>query len=433
MTLQELSKQFLSGARGTALRRALSGRSSIISAYNLAGSSAAMMLAALPRRSSPVLVIADTLDDAGYLTHDLSRILGDERVCIFPSGYKRDIKYGQPDPPQQILRTETLNRLADPATADGLYVVTCPEALAEKVADADTLREHTLRLSTSTPVSLTDTIVWLRENGFTEVDYVYEPGQFASRGSILDIFGYNSELPVRADFFCDDIDTLRYFNIETQLSEQKLSSVAVTSLSGSRSSKGLSLLRFIDSSSLIAVRDADYTVSRIQAIAAETFSQSAMIAGEGDPEALQQVIDPEQFAHDFASFRQLRFTSAAAPDSAARAGIDFACTPQVIYHKNFDMISESFTRFEADGYTLYILSDSPKQIDRLRAIFADRGDSINFTPVLSTLHEGYSDATLKVCVFTDHQIFDRFHKYTLRSDRARSGKLALSLKELSAI
>ncbi|MBD5252113.1 MAG: transcription-repair coupling factor [Bacteroides sp.] len=433
MTLQELSKQFLSGPRGTAMRRALSGRSTIISAYNLAGSSVAMMLAALPRRSTPVVVIADTLDDAGYLTHDLARILGDDRVSIFPSGYKRDIKYGQPDPPQQILRTETLNRLADPSTADGLYVVTYPEALAERVADAETLREHTLRLSTSTPASLTDTIVWLRENGFSEVDYVYEPGQFASRGSILDIFGYNSELPVRADFFGDDIDTLRYFNIETQLSEQKLSNVAITSLSGSRSSKGLSLLKFIDPASLIAVRDADYTVSRIQAIAAETFSQSAMIAGEGDPEALQQVIDPTGFADDFATFRQLRFTSSAAPDPQASAKIDFTCTPQVIYHKNFDMIAESFSRFEAEGYTLYILSDSPKQIDRLHAIFADRGDSINFTPVISTLHEGYSDASLKVCVFTDHQIFDRFHKYTLRSDRARSGKLALSLKELSAI
>lgn len=433
MTLKDLSNLFISGPRESALRKALGGRSAIVSAYNLAGSSAAMMLAGVPERATPTLVVADSLDDAGYLTHDLSRIVGDDRVVIFPSGYKRDIKYGQPDPPQQILRTEALSRLADPSLARGLYVVTYPEALAEKVAPRDTLDTNTLRLQLATPLSLTDTIAWLREHGFAEVDYVYEPGQFASRGSILDIFGYSSELPVRADFFGDEIDTLRYFNIETQLSQESLTAVAITSGLASESADGLSLLRFIDPRSLIAVRDPAYTVSRIRAIASEDFSQSAMIAGEGDPDAMKQVIDPEQFSADFATFRQLRFTSSAQPDPQARAAIDFGCTPQIIYHKNFDMISESFARFRAEGYDLYILSDSEKQIERLRTIFADRGDNFDFTPVLSTIHEGFSDSTLKICVFTDHQIFDRFHKYTLRSERARSGKLALSLKELSAI
>ena len=431
MTLKDLSSQFLSTPRGNALKKALSGRIPIVSAYNLAGSSAAMMIAGLSGRKTPVIVVADTLDDAGYLTHDLTRILGEERVVIFPSGYKRDIKYGQTDPPQQILRTDALNRLN--ASAAGLFVVTYPEALAEKVATADTLAEHTLRLSTSSTQSLTDTIKWLRDNGFAEVDYVYEPGQFASRGSILDIFGYSSEYPVRADFFGDEIDSLRYFNVETQLSEQRLESVAVTSGLASASAGGQSLLRFIDPASLVVIRDAVYTVDRIRAIASETFSESAMIAGEGDPDAMRQVIDAEQFCADLARFRQLRFTSGARPDAEARVSIDFRCTPQIIYHKNFDMIADSFSRFEADGYTLYILSDSEKQIERLRAIFADRGDSISFIPVLATLHEGFSDSEARVCMFTDHQIFDRFHKYTLKSDRARSGKLALSLKELSAI
>ena len=222
------------------------------------------------------------------------------------------------------------------------------------------------------------------------------------------------------------------FNIETQLSERQLSEVAITSGVASQSS-GQSLLDYVDPATLFVVRDAAFTVERIKAIASEDFSQSAMIAGEGDTNAMRQVVDADAFAEKFPTFKQLRFTSAAQPDPKAKLSVDFKCSPQAIYHKNFELISESFTKFLTDGYKIYILSDSDKQIERLKVIFADRGDNIVFSPVMSTLHEGFTDHSRKVCVFTDHQIFDRFHKYTLKSDRARSGKLALSLKELSAI
>ncbi|MDE5928081.1 MAG: hypothetical protein K2G98_06360 [Duncaniella sp.] len=431
MTLQELSDRFLSSPRGQALRKALAGRTRIISVYNLAGSAPAMMLGALPARKVPTVVVADSLDDAGYMYHDLTRILGEEKVAMFPSGYKRDIKYGQPDAPSQILRTEALNRWHSPKAPQ--YVVTYPEAMAEKVASRETIDDHTIRLATGSEHDLTEIIRWLRDNGFNEVDYVYEPGQFASRGSILDIFGYSSELPLRIDFFGDEIDSIRLFNIETQLSEQKLDHTSITSGIAAENAQGESLLDYVDPSTLFVMRDAGYTVSRIRAIAAEEFSQSAIIAGEGDTGAMSQVIDAEEFDRRLATFRQVRFTAGAQPDSEAGATIDFGCTPQIIYHKNFDLIADSFTGFLGEGYTIYILSDSEKQIERLKAIFADRGNDITFAPVTPTLHEGFSDKGLKMCVFTDHQIFDRFHKYTLKSDRARSGKLALSLKELSAI
>ncbi len=431
MTLQELSDRFLSSPRGQALRKALAGHTRIISVYNLAGSAPAMMLGALPARKVPTVVVADSLDDAGYMYHDLTRILGEEKVAMFPSGYKRDIKYGQPDAPSQILRTEALNRWHSPKAPQ--YVVTYPEAMAEKVASRETIDDHTIRLATGSEHDLTEIIRWLRDNGFNEVDYVYEPGQFASRGSILDIFGYSSELPLRIDFFGDEIDSIRLFNIETQLSEQKLDHTSITSGIAAENAQGESLLDYVDPSTLFVMRDAGYTVSRIRAIAAEEFSQSAIIAGEGDTGAMSQVIDAEEFDRHLATFRQVRFTAGSQPDGEAGATIDFGCTPQIIYHKNFDLIADSFTGFLGEGYTIYILSDSEKQIERLKTIFADRGNDITFAPVTPTLHEGFSDKGLKMCVFTDHQIFDRFHKYTLKSDRARSGKLALSLKELSAI
>lgn len=430
MNIQELSEIFMTKRRRGALKKALDGGNRIISLYNLAGSSAAMLLSQTDSEGIPALVVGDSLDDAGYLYHDLSRILGEDAVLMFPSGYKRDIRYGQPDPPNQILRTEALNRWYGDRSPR--FVVTYPDALAEKVAPKEVMERHTLHLKKGEETDLTETAKWLRDNGFTEQDYVYEPGHFAIRGSILDIFGYSNELPFRIDFFGDEIDSIRTFNIETQLSETRLDEIDITSGVASQAA-GYSLLDYIPAETLIAVRDAGYTVDRIRAIADDDFSQSAIIAGEGDMAAMKQVVDAGEFARHLQEFRQLRFTASAQPDPAATASIDFNCSPQAIYHKNFELISESFTRLLSDGYKIYILSDSEKQIERLKAIFADRGDSIEFTPVISTLHEGFSDKSLKICVFTDHQIFDRFHKYTLRSDRARSGKLALSLKELSAI
>jgi len=430
MDTDQLDELF-AGSRRSAVAAALKDKKArIISFYGLAGSSAAMMLATLPRQKSPVLVVADSQDDAGYLYHDLTTLLDDERVLILPSGYKRDIKYGQVDAPSQILRTEVLNRWwSDRAP---LFVVTYPEALAERVASRQTIADHTLTLRTDTPRDMTDTVKWLRANGFDEVDYVYEPGQFAVRGSILDIFGYSHELPLRIDFFGDDIDSIRTFNVETQLSEQRLTEIAITS-NVTQEAYGTSLLEFIAPDTLVCVRDAGFTIDRIRAIASEKFSENAVIADEGDRNAMRHVVDADDFTTRFNALRQVRFTAASQPDADAPASIDFNCSPQGIYHKNFDLISGSFTKLLADGYILYILSDSEKQIERLRVIFADRGDDIVFTPVLRTLHEGFVDHTSKICVFTDHQIFDRFHKYSLKSDRARSGKLALSLKELSSI
>lgn len=431
--IASVEAKFLTPARKKALQELLRHKSSWVT--GLAGSSPSMLLAAMPARKGPVLVIGDSLDDAGYLYQDLSRLIPDDgAVMFFPSGYKRDIKYGQEDAPNQILRTETLNHINDGSQLR--FIVTYPEALAEQVASRKSLEDHTLKLVTGEKANMSEIEQWLRKNGFEEQDYVYEPGHFAARGSILDIYSYASELPVRIDFFDDEIDSMRTFNIETQLSEKKLDTVTITSNVVNQGSSGESLLKFIPKETLIAVRDAKFVQQRIMAIADETFSQSAMIADGGDKHALEKVVDPEEFCKDMKDFKTLNFTAGAGPnENNARdlAKMDFDCSPQGLYHKNFELISEEFTKLLKDGYQLYILSDSINQFARLKAIFEDRGDDIAFTSVLSTIHEGFIDHQAQICVFTDHQIFDRFHKYTLKSDRARSGKLAMSLKELNSI
>lgn len=453
--LESLAREFLSPAREKAMARALglARGGKVVTLGGLSGSSVATLFAGMSLKTGsdsggksktsggkddtalwtagrPALLVADSMDDAGYLYNDLVKLLGDKAVMIFPSGYRRDIKYGQVDPPQQILRTETLSHWSsDPGLR---FVVSYPEAMAEKVASRQKLTDKTITLTVGQEIDLGQTRRWLLDNGFLPVDYVYEPGHFAIRGSILDIFGYSGELPYRIDLFGDEIESIRRFNIETQLSEEKVDSVAVTADISSGDDGGESLLNFIPEGTVIATADASHLLSRVEAIANDSFSTSAVIAGEGDLQAMKQLVDPGKFALKFATFPRMEYT-AATPAKESESALDFGCSPQGLYHKNFDLISDSFKKFLGDGYKIYILTDSPKQADRLRAIFGERGDDIPFTPASATLHEGFVDHRRKLCMFTDHQIFDRFHKYSLKSDRARSGKLALSLKELSAI
>ena len=432
MELGELSEKFLSKSLKTSLKKAFTREGSPlrVSLYNLAGSAASLTLANIEHGSSPMLVIGDSKDDAGYLYHDLSRLLSEQAVLVFPSAYKRDIKYGQIDPPSQVARTEALKAWKDDPNLK--IVITYPEALAEGVATWKEISDHSCKLKVSqniAPLKLRD---WLLSQGFFKVDYVYEPGQFAMRGSIIDIFSYSNEQPYRIDFFGDEIDTIRTFDVETQLSIEKFDEIAVTA-NVKPENINVSLLEFISADTLIAFRNKEYTESRLREISEEKFSDSSLIADEGDSDAMKRIINVDDYSAKIDEFDTVFFSSNGKPEPGATAAIDFKCEPQGLYHKNFDLISDSFKTFLEKKYTIYILSDSAKQIERLHDIFTDRGDNISFTPIITTLHEGFVDNISKRCVFTDHQIFDRFHKYTLKSDRARSGKLALSLKELGAI
>ena len=441
MELSKITSLFLTPGRKSALDSMLRHKSA--DACGLAGSAAAVLLSAITPRKVPALVVGDDADDAGYLYHDLSRLCGEEAVAFLPSGYRRALKYAQPDELGRILRTETLARLGagDPKLR---FVVSYPEALAERVAAREDLDRHTLTLSTAKPARLTDVTKWLRDNHFNMVDYVYEPGQFALRGSILDVFGYSLELPVRLDFFGDDIDSIRTFNVETQLSDQKLDSISIAADAARATAGRLSLPEFVDPSTLLIVRSGADTTARVRAVVGEGISDAAALtaatinaeesarASADINAARADLVDVEAFDKAWHGLRRLT-VSAAPPKPNSGDAVGFECSPQAIFHKNFDLIGKSFADFTAQGYKIYILSDSEKQFTRLRAIFEDRGENFDFEPVTGTLHQGFVDHVTKVCVFTDHQIFDRFHKYSLKSDRARSGKLALSLKELQAI
>jgi len=431
MELRRTTPLFATKSRVAGIEKLLSSGTSRTRLEGLAGSAPACLLSALKRRDVPMILIADDLDDAGYMYSDLAHILGEDAVKILPSGFKRDIRFGQPDAPARILRTEAIDAWQSDAMR---WIVTYPEAIAERVPAKQLLGESTLRLRTGDTYRMDDIRATLLKLGFSRTDYVYEPGQFAIRGSILDIFSYSAELPFRIDFFDDEVDSIRIFDIETQLSERKLDEVSIIpDIEPASCGNGISLLEFAGNQAVIFCRSESRVTERVDAICSASMSDSALHSGEADINAMSALVDAGKFRSDLHGMQLIEFGSAFGFRKDSEAVITFDCAPQTLYHKNFDLISGSFAHFLADGYTIYILSDSDSQNERLKAIFSERDDDIQFTPVHGTLHEGFVDRKLKRCFFTDHQIFDRFHKYTLRADRARSGKLALSLKELNNI
>lgn len=434
MILSDCKNLFITEPRRKAVERLLQDRKVRRGLFTgLAGSAFPMLLEAV-RCPGTAVVVCEDMTLAGYMYNDLLAAAGPGEACIFPSGYKRDIRYGQPDGPQQILRTETLDRLG--SGTPPRWIVTYPEALAEKVADRKVLADNTVRLHTGDSIKISDLQKRLLELGFNKVDYVYEPGQFAVRGSIVDIFSFSHDMPYRIDFFDDEIDTMRFFNVETQLSEDKIEEAAVMGRNASDAPGGVSLLDSMPDGTVLFCADPDYVAERVAAIASGHFSESAAIANEGDADAMQKVVDPDAFRKRLRDLRIVRYTpnkEAPSRNEQADAVVAFDTDPQVLYHKNFNLIAESFTDFIGKGYRILVLCDSALQSNRLKDIFEDRGDSIVFTPVEPTVHEGFVDNDTKTCFFTDHQIFDRFHNYTLHSDKVRGGRVAMSLKELNQI
>ena len=414
-----------------------------------------------------VFILQDN-DEAGYFYHDLTQILGTDNVLFFPSSYRRAVKYGQRDAANEILRTETLSRLSAAHTAGKgkdkpgfLYVVTCPEALSELVVSKRNLDERTISIGVGDIVNLTDLGRKMRNLGFEEVDYVYEPGQFAMRGSIVDVYSYSSELPFRIDFFGDEVDTIRPFEVADQLSKDSKETVQIVPELAQTVTDKQPFTAMLPEDALLVFKDRLYLCSAIEQIYDNGFSKQAFTerlegATEMEQEQIMREMRKENNLVSGVEFRKaisgFRFVEIGAhPSGTPQTTITFNISPQPLFHKNFELLAQTLEDFLLQGYRLYILADSEKQTRRLKEIFESDelravrnahhqkspnsealsvADNITFTPVDHTLHEGFADADLRLCFFTDHQIFDRFHKYNLKSDAARTGKMALTMKEL---
>lgn len=464
MNIQDIQKLYGVLPQGNALIKTMEEKSvRTIFLQGLLASATPMFFASIVKRlQRTILFVLNDNDEAGYFYNDLKTIAMPDNaneqtaeVLFFPSSYRRAVKYGQRDAGNEILRTEVLSHLSvinEEKTTSSLplCIVTEPSALAELVVAKHKLDEHTLSISVGQTIDLTETEKTLRSYGFQQVDYVYEPGQFAVRGSILDVYSFSSELPYRIDFFGNDVDTIRTFEVETQLSKDKKEKVEIVPELATLSEEKIPFLQFLPKDSVLVMKDLLYIHDTIERIYNEGFTAQALTEQlEGRTEVEQnelrkqlqaniQLVTAQQFADDALNFKRIEFGT---KHTNAKAIIHFNISPQPLFHKNFELLTQSLKDYLLQGYKLYILADSEKQTVRLRDIFNSKeidseaettsvADSIPFIPVNRTIHEGFVDNDLKVCFFTDHQIFDRFHKYSLKSDKARQGKMALTMKEL---
>lgn len=374
-----------------------------------------------------ILCILNDEEEAGYFYHDCTQILGEDHVFFFPSGYKRNIRYGQKDPANEILRTEVLSLLNN--SDRPVLLVSYPEALAEKVVSGNKLSLNTLNISQSEKINSLFVADVLDSYGFEQVDYVYEPGQYAVRGSIIDVFSFSNEYPYRIDFFGDEVETIRSFDVDTQLSKEKLDTISI--ISGQAGAADTSLFSYLpEDKTMILFKKEEWVYDKIHSL----WNEEPTLTNEETFASLEEIryflLPPNLIKDNADRYRKIHLGNPYSNFAEKHSLIEFKTEEQPSFHKNFERVTASFKEQLEAGYSIYILSNNEKQIQRIRSIFEDREENIPFTPVLKTLHEGFMDHSLRICIYTDHQLFDRYHKYNLKSDQARSGKISLSLKEL---
>ena len=392
------------------------------------------------------LFILDDEEEAGYFYHDLTQMLGDREVSFFPSSYRRAIKYNQKDDANELLRTNTLAQVLTNQTHPlSILIVTYPDALAERVVSRQSMEERSVTLKRGDVMDLTVLEDRLLDLGFVRTDYVYEPGQFAIRGSIVDVYSYSNENPYRIDFFGDEVDSIRTFDIVSQLSDEKMDVASIVPDLLQQKNQYISLLSFLPDDTLIVAKNLDYVADKIGVISETGFSKQASLSltlpsREGtEGEDASGLLDTsflssrEEFEREIADKRKVLIGVHEVKGGNKYIKVSFNTEMQPLFHKNFELVTSAFEQLLGDGYTLNIFADNDKQIRRLEEIFdANRKGStlVVFNPVPIAIHGGFIDHETKQCYFTDHQLFDRYHKYSLKSDKARRGKVALTLKEI---
>ena len=394
----------------------------------LSGSSrAAFIHSCLSKAKGSHLIILPEKEEAAYFYNDLTTFDGTERSMFFPSSYIRSIQYKKTDEANIITRTQVLKRLSERRTAS--FIVTYPEALMERVISRKNLDDNTFEMREGEKVSREFLKDLLETYKFELVDFVYEPGQYALRGSIIDIFSYSSTHPHRIDFFGEEIETIRSFDIETQLSLEKIKKISLVpnmQWEQERLLKRVSILEYLPKNTSIWTDDLMLIYGRVD----EVYDKTSFDDERDKTLVKSEVIVNSQILNrDISHLNKIEFGSFHVPDPTKI--FEFNTSPQPVFNKNFDLLVKDLKEKKEAGFEVMILSDSEKQIERLNDIFREVDPTVSFRPVLKTLHEGFIDNKLKICMYTDHEIFERYHKFQIH-DRY-SKKESISIKELSGL
>lgn len=411
----------------------------------LVGSSDAMLALALYfiQKQGQVIVLADR-EEAVYFQNDLEN-LSDKNILLFPASFRKPFDFTTVDRQSVLLRAEVLNALQHKLEAEKI-IVTYPEALAEKVMDPASLEKHTLEIKQGENCSIDAINEFLTEYEFERVDFVYEAGQFAIRGGIVDIYSFSHELPYRIEFFGEQVESIRSFDIENQLSVESLSSISIIPniQSQNLAEQQTSLFEYLNSSYCIWFKDVTFCNDVCEQGKKQAIAQYKSLPAE-DKKLHPEYIDPSLLFseaneigtslqnHAVIEFgKQFHFS----PDES----ILFDTRPQPSFNKDFNLLIRNLQENEKKHIQNFIFADQAKQIERLYSIFEDIAKSaggnkqlVDFSPIHLSIREGFVDQTLNIACYTDHQIFDRYYKYKIHKNYSKSQALTLrELRELKA-
>jgi transcription-repair coupling factor (superfamily II helicase) len=368
----------------------------------------------------PFIIVLNDKEEAAFLYTDLCNILPSNTFFFFPSSYKRSIQYGQILADALIQRTDTLAAIPNLSSVDQpkTVIITYADALCEKIVTQHYFEKNTISISVSEKISQDFLTDFLLEIGFERVEFVYEPGQFSLRGSIVDVFSFTSAFPFRIDFFGNIVESIRSFDIDNQLSMDSFErAIIVPNLhTGKNESPLTQLTDQLPKNSIIWIRDLEWVVGRMNDVYAIMDNAESVTSGAKFFEAIQE-------------FSTVEF--GIKPLLKQNQTISFETTPQPAFRKNFDLLSQNLIEYLAKGYQPFILAENPLQHQRLQNIFESTNQDVRFTAIESTLHEGFIDHNLRICLYTDHQLFDRYHKYKLKNEL--TNRNSISIQELMSL
>ena len=402
-------------------------KNSTIALSSICGSARSLIVAESVKSIGGIhIVVMDDRDMAGYLAADLYSLLDDSRVLFLPTGYKRSIQFGQEDPSGIVQRTATLNAIKN-FTSDYLVVCTYPEALAEKVIDKEQLNKNTLKVRVGDKISVSFLEQLLVEHEFERVDFVHNPGQYSVRGGIIDVFSFSNNKPFRFDFFGDEIDSIRSFELASQLSVEKLPQVEIIP-NLKRNGDSLNRVSFakFTKHATYWISDFEFTLKRFNEI------RSKILKELEEPTHIDTLVTGRKgFLSDTQESKIILFNDNAR-ERVADKTIEFTTSPQPQFNKKFELLAEDIKANILRGYSTVILSENKAQVERLENVFSSIGESdLQFNTLSITLHEGFIDHNLKLCLYTDHQIFDRHHRYRIQREIDKS--VSLTIAELNSL
>ena len=424
-TAREQLAQFAAGSKALPkLCREYKKESATVHLKELVGGALSFYAAAAVAESGGVHVfVAEDRDAAAYLLNDFYNLLDERQVYFFPSSWKRSAAYGAEDAQGVVQRTATMHAVRNFSGKGYLVVCTCPEALAERVADAEALQRETITVRVGDRISIEVLEQALVDASFTRVDFVYEPGQYSVRGGIVDVFSYSESKPYRLDFFGDEVDSIRRFNISSQLSSDRLERVEIIPdlNAGTPAAAKVSFARFAGAEASWWFYDADFVLRRVNDIRRRTLSDME------HPDEIDSLLTSRNSLVADLSGSRIFLLRDNLPERPAAATVKFATSPQPKFNKNFEMLADDMIRGALRGYDTYILSENKAQVERLENIFHQIGRGQAVVRSLSTtLHEGFVDNDLKLCLYTDHQIFDRYQRYRINGEIRRDEQMTVA-------